>query len=91
MQTVKTGSNAKTTSDTNVANSCIGTSAHNATLENSLEIPPQPPILPPGGSKRITWADLSPAQRKYAKQLHIDEGWPLCEAILLAKFDGGAK
>jgi len=32
----------------------------------------------------ITWKTLSPAQRKYAKQLHEDEGWSMREAILLA-------
>lgn len=50
-------------------------------------IPPRTPT-PPGARHRITWTDLSSAQRKYARELYIDEGWPLCEALLQAKFDG---
>lgn len=52
--------------------------------------PPATPT-PPGAARRLTWSDLTSAQRKYARELYIDEGWPLCEALLLAKFDGGAR
>jgi hypothetical protein len=35
-------------------------------------------------SQLITWKSLSKNQRKYAKQLHEDEGWSMREAVLLA-------
>jgi hypothetical protein len=32
----------------------------------------------------ITYAMLSKAQKKRAKELHLDEGWSLFEAVILA-------
>lgn len=46
---------------------------------------PETKIPPP------TWSTLSPAQRKYARQLWLDEGWSKREAIQLAFYDGGAQ
>ena len=50
---------------------------------------PSPSLATPPA--RLTWKDLTLAQRSYAKQLYIDEGWPLGEALILAKHDGGAQ
>lgn len=87
MQPLKTTSDVRTGSTETGYNSVDGTSDVNATVESPLPATPTPPGA---ARKRTTWSDLSPAQRKYAKQLYIDEGWALSEALLLAKHDGGA-
>lgn len=99
MQTVKTASTAKGSSDMTAAKGLNGTSTDNATLETPLAfgcviIDPRCATDPQAVAdeyqkrKRLTWKDLSPARRSYAKQLYIDEGWTLSEAILLAYHDG---
>lgn len=55
-------------------------------INGELEILPQT-ATPPA----LSWSSLSPAQRKYARQLWLDEGWSKREAIQLAFYDGGAQ
>lgn len=54
----------------------------------SLITHPAPKARP--GNQPITYASLSSAQKKYAKQLHEDEGWSMQEAVRLAHAEGAA-